>query len=190
MHKGKAIRIHSVKRTQTHCIKITQKLRIRYCKLRTCILPTHHVHRLFCINHSINRKGRIRFTDGGKKKKRTRIRAQSRGREPIRISQPAFILLRFIRESLHTQSSSEMFCLIKSYDRWRFVCQWPVRKDLTREKYFARYRNGRLLCSYVWICQPTLIPKYTVKNYNENQQHSTKASESWWGAKLLKCWPQ
>jgi len=69
MHKGKAIRIHSVKRTQTHCIKITQKLRIRYCKLRTCILPTHHVHRLFCINHSINRKGRIRFTDGGKKKK-------------------------------------------------------------------------------------------------------------------------
>lgn len=73
------------------------------------------------------------------KKKRTRvIYTQS---QRIRISQTAFISPRFIRESLHTQSSSETFCLIKSYDRWRFVRQRPKFEGTWHGKNISRDRN-------------------------------------------------
>lgn len=150
--KGKAIRIHSVKQTQTLCTKITQKQCARCCKLHVCftnVLQSIILHWPFDQLKGDESDPQTRW------KKCTYIRTQSRDRGPIRISQTAFISPWFIREFLHTQSSSETFCLIKSYDRWRFVRQRPMFGETWREKNILCDRNGRLPCGCVWIRQTT-----------------------------------
>lgn len=141
MHKGKAIRIHSIKRT-TRTYK-------NYIKTTCAPEAARAFYQRFTIDYfalTVRSIERDEFDPQTRWKKNACARKVETEDQFVSRKQHLFRRDLFASLSLYAQSSSETFCLIKSYDRWRFVRQRPMFEGTCdARKIFCA--NGRGCCA-------------------------------------------